>query len=154
MTHKITNDRHTRPGWVVSGIVESPVAEVWRALIEINPTLSASDKAMILQSQDALFSKIYGKPGEGHVHIEVDPTAHSIAEQGEWWYRGVTTVEQHPKGSLVTNRVYNIAPGIGWWAAQWVQGAQHARIMPTAHQQLLDAIAAQLGYKVHLIVGN
>jgi hypothetical protein len=25
-------------------------------------------------------------------------------------------------GSLLAYRVYNIAPGIGWWAAQLVQG--------------------------------
>jgi hypothetical protein len=78
----------------------------------------------------------------------VDKVRHSIAVQGEWWYCGVHTVEPHPRGSLVVYNVYNIAPGIGWWGAQLVQGRENARTMKPQLQAGLDAIGAKLGCAV------
>ena len=46
--------------------------------------------------------------------VTVDRAARSVALQGEWWYRGVTTVEPAPGGSRVVHRVLNVASGHGW----------------------------------------
>jgi hypothetical protein len=82
------------------------------------------------------------QPGGGRV--EVDPRQHRIAVQGEWWYRGEYTVEPHPRGSLVVYRVYNIAPGAGWWVAQLDQGPGHAPSMRRPLHDLLQGIGDQL----------
>jgi hypothetical protein len=37
-----------------------------------------------------------------------------VAEQGEWWYRGVTTVEPDLRGSQVVRQIFNVAPGNRW----------------------------------------
>jgi hypothetical protein len=48
------------------------------------------------------------------ITVSVDRVARSVAEQGEWWYRGVTTVEPDPRGSQVVHQIFNIAPGHRW----------------------------------------
>lgn len=99
------------------------------------------------------FTLTRGKPGERRMYIEVNQQRHSMAVQGEWWYRGVISVEPHARGSLLVYRVYNIAPGAGWWAAQLVQGPSHARRMRETHlQPLLNAIGERLSCATHLDV--
>jgi len=130
---------------MVSGIVEAPVEQVWDILIDATPGLTATDKEMIARQGEAQpFTTAVGKPGEGKTKIEVDKNQHSIAIEGEWWYRGVHTVKHHPKGNLVIYEVYNIAPGLTRWMAQLVQGPQHARTMDYQLQQVLDAISDRL----------
>jgi hypothetical protein len=46
--------------------------------------------------------------------VSVDRGHRSVALQGEWWYRGVTSVEPDPRGSRVVHRIFNVAPGHGW----------------------------------------
>ena len=141
--------RNSGAQWSVSGIVEAPVERVWDALVESNPYLSAADRATIAHSET--FTTSAGKPGEGRATVEVDRRRHQIAVQGEWWYRGVHSVEPHLRGSLVTYEVYNVAPGIGWWAAQLVQGRANARTMASQLQSLLNTIGQWLGCKVSLL---
>ena len=46
--------------------------------------------------------------------VAVDRAAHSVTVQGEWWYRGVTSVEPDPRGAQVVHRIFNVAQGHGW----------------------------------------
>src|SRR3954451_24551967 len=39
--------------------------------------------------------------------VTVDRGRREVALQGEWWYRGVTSVEPHPLGSRVIHRIFN-----------------------------------------------
>jgi hypothetical protein len=43
--------------------------------------------------------------------VTVDRTARSVAVQGEWWYRGVTSVEPDPRGAQVVHQIFNVAEG-------------------------------------------
>lgn len=49
----------------------------------------------------------------GH-RMTVDVTAHSIAFQGGWWYRGEWTVDEHEDGAPLTHRVVNVASWMRW----------------------------------------
>lgn len=129
--------------WSVSGVIEAPVEQVWAALLDLTPELSEADKQVIAQNPPEQ-SYLARPPGAVKAGTEVDVQHHSIATQGEWWYRGVTSVEPHSRGSLVTYRVTNVAPGVGWWAAQLVQGPEHARSMKTILEQLLNTIGKKL----------
>jgi hypothetical protein len=141
-----------QPQWAVSGVVEASVEKVWESLIDVTPGLTAIDKEMIAYHNEAQpFTITVGKPLEGRMKIEVDRNLHSVAIEGEWWYRGVHTVKSHPKGSLVTYEVYNIAPSPTRWMAQLVQGPQHARTMKYQLQQVLDAIGKRLHSTTYLI---
>ena len=48
------------------------------------------------------------------ITVAVDRARRSVSEQGEWWYRGVTSVRPDPRGSLVVHRVCNVADGHRW----------------------------------------
>jgi len=133
-----------KPGWSVSGVVEAPVEQVWPLLLDGFRSVGVDRKAVEAYSGPQPYVTYLGTPGNGKITIEVDKARHSIATQGEWWYRGVHSVESHRHGCLITYNVYNIAPGIGWWAAQLVQGRENAAKMKGQLQATLDAIGKQL----------
>ena len=142
--------RQTEPKWAVSGVIEARPEKVWEALIAANPALTEADKKAIRNGSDSPITFTSGKPGEGKIQVEVDKKRRSIAIQGEWWYRGVHSVEQHKQGSLLVYRIYNIAPGVGWWMARFVQGPQVARSMKSQFEALLANLSKQLGVSARL----
>jgi hypothetical protein len=144
--------RQKQSVWVASGIVKAPIGQVWQALIEVNPLLSAAAKSAIIHKREVqTFSVAPGNPAAGRAHIEVDPQQRRLVVKGEWWYCGVHSVEAHPRGSLLVYHIYNIAPGLGWWFAQLVQGPQQARLMNGQLRALLHQIEAQLECRVALL---
>jgi hypothetical protein len=48
------------------------------------------------------------------ITVSLDRAARSVSMQGEWWYKGVTSVEPDPRGSQVIFRMFNVAEGNGW----------------------------------------
>jgi hypothetical protein len=54
--------------------------------------------------------------------VTVDRAARSVAMQGEWWYRGVTSVEPDPRGAQVVHQIFNVAEG-NRWAVRFVSRA-------------------------------
>jgi hypothetical protein len=137
-------DKRTQPQWMVSGLVEAPVEQVWPLILEL------SDLTQMMQEvrpQNGLI--VTDKPHVGR--IEIDPHNHSILMQGHWWYHGIQRVLPHARGSLIRYEVYNIAPGVGWWAAQLVQGPQHAREMKGILQNTLSMLSQRLNCRTELI---
>ena len=66
-------------------------------------------------------------PQEYQTGLFVDEQMHVIATQGGWWYRGVTAVQPHADGAIVTYVVVNVTPGFGRWIAHFFQAAEHRR---------------------------
>ncbi|MFC7527995.1 hypothetical protein [Actinoplanes sp. GCM10030250] len=75
--------------------------------------------------------------------VRIDRTARSVTQEGEWWYRGVTSVEPDPRGALLVTRIYNIAPGHGWAVRMVSRGPLHAA--PTAFATQLEQLSRELG---------
>ena len=122
-------DKRQSPQWKMSGIIEAPIEKVWESLLEANGLTQT-----VREAKGNLI--VTEHPYEGRT--EIDLQKHTISRQGHWWYRGIHRVEPHPRGSLIRYEVYNIAPGIGWWAAQLVQGPQHAREMKHNFETMLQ----------------
>lgn len=81
--------------WRAKGLVEAPVGEV----------------------VEQLFLP-YEKNGPRHNEIiEVDRASRTVAVSGHWWYRGVTRIDPHERGSLVTFELQNIAQTAKWAVA-------------------------------------
>lgn len=138
-------DRQVQAQWLASGVVEAPVEKVWEALLSVSPFLSPTDRRKIANYNDVRpFTIAVGEPGEGRLNLEVDKQHYSFAVQGEWWYRGVHSVEPHTRGSLLVYRVYNVAPGASWWIAQLVQGRNHARDVKKQFRKTLRAVGERL----------
>jgi hypothetical protein len=75
--------------------------------------------------------------------VTVDRAARSIAQQGEWWYRGVTAVEPDPRGSQVVHRIFNVAPGHGWAVRFASRGPLAAA--PASFAEAVRDLGRQLG---------
>ncbi len=139
--------RRGERAWRVAAVIEAPPEQVWGALLESNASLSEAEKAMLKSEQgSACYETIVGKAGEGRIYLEVNRFERSIAVQGEWWYRGVTSVRPDKRGSLLSYEVFNVAPGVGRWVAQLVQGPQHARQMQRVLHEQVAAIERRLSY--------
>lgn len=151
MSYTTQRSPTVKPNWSVSGVVEAPVDQVWPLLLENFSSIGVDRKAVENYRGSQPYVTSIGKPGNGKITIEVDQVRHSILIQGEWWYRGVHTVASRSCGSLVSYDVYNIAPGIGWYAAQWVQGRVNAGKMKGQLQSSLDAIGKRLGCVVSTV---
>src|SRR5207248_3328831 len=92
--------------WFAAGVVEAPVNAVFAALLAAGPaadahhnpahnTNASGDSDAILRYQAPIGSPPYTAT------VEVDQKRHTLAIQGHWWYRGVYTVREDPRGSLV-----------------------------------------------------
>jgi hypothetical protein len=83
------------------------------------------------------------------ITVTVDPAARSVALQGEWWYRGVTSVTGHERGALVTHQIFNVAPAHRW-AVRFVSRGPLAAA-PAGFAEHLTALGAHLNCATHLL---
>jgi hypothetical protein len=83
------------------------------------------------------------------ITMTVDPAARSVAQQGEWWYRGVTSVEPDPRGSRVVHRIFNVASGHGWAVRFVSRGPLHAA--PRAFAEHIRRLGEALGVEARLV---
>ncbi|MDI6099807.1 hypothetical protein QLQ12_14490 [Actinoplanes sp. NEAU-A12] len=83
------------------------------------------------------------------ITVTVDRAVRSVTQQGEWWYRGVTSVEPDPRGSVVVHRVFNIALGHRWAVRMVSRGPLIAA--PTAFATQLELLSGVLGVAAWVI---
>src|SRR4051794_8567017 len=74
--------------------------DAWRRVVAETPYLSETGRALALAAQDLI-----KPPGAYRPGFHIAGELRVVAIQGGWWYRGVTSVEPHPGGSLVTHTV-------------------------------------------------
>src|SRR5439155_3722729 len=133
----------SRP-WLATGVVEAPVHAVFAALLAVGPApIARHDPARNTDAHadsDGVlrYPAPIGDPAYT-VTVEVDPNRHTLAIQGHWWYRGVYTVRECPRGSLVEYRVHNIATR-GRWAVPLMQ-----RRLPHHMRRDLTALLQTIG---------
>jgi hypothetical protein len=135
--------------WLATGVVEAPVNAAFAALLAVGPAATAhrddpADEAMAVTDADGL--RRYEVPVGDTAHtvtIELDQNRHTLAVQGHWWYRGVYSVHDHPRGSLIEYRVHNVATR-GRWAVPLMQHRLPHQ-MRRDLAALLQAISERLG---------
>ncbi|NUR83740.1 MAG: hypothetical protein HOY71_06595 [Nonomuraea sp.] len=74
-----------------SGVVGAPVEEVWRVLL-----------------------KDLGDTWAHHPGPTKESDGYWVAYQGGWWYRCEWSAAAHPEGTLVVQRVFNVAEWGAW----------------------------------------
>lgn len=97
-------------------------ADAWQRVVNETPGLSETDRALALSGRDMI-----KPPGTYRPGLHIADKLRVIAIQGGWWYRGVTSVEPHPDGSLVIYTVVNVAQGWGKWIAHFFQARAHRK---------------------------
>jgi hypothetical protein len=83
------------------------------------------------------------------VTVTVDRPARSVSQQGEWWFRGVTSVEPDPRGSRVVHRIFNVAQGRGWAVRFVSRGPLNAA--PAAFAETVRSLGEQLGVSAWVV---
>jgi hypothetical protein len=95
-------------------VVEADPHAVAEVLLDVRPggrsPLAAGGR---IEETDAGDDFVLIRDGS-RMTVTVDREARSVAQQGEWWYLGVTSVEPDPRGSQVVHRIFNVAEGNGW----------------------------------------
>jgi hypothetical protein len=123
------------------GVVEAAPDLVADVLLDVRPggrsPLAATGT---LESEDG--DDFTVTIGGSRMTVTVDRAARSVALQGEWWYRGVTTVEPDPRGAQVVHRIFNVASGNAWAVRFVSRGPLNAA--PAAFAAHLDDLGAQL----------
>jgi len=95
------------------GVVEAAPDAVAEILLDVRPGgRSPLATGGMVESGDG--SEFVVTLGGSRLTVTVDQAARSVAMQGEWWYRGVTTVQPDPRGAQVIYQVFNVAKGNGW----------------------------------------
>ncbi|WP_051367454.1 hypothetical protein [Hamadaea tsunoensis] len=78
--------------------------------------LLAEVSAVVAASPDRVLPLVHRNvTAMGHGTVAV--TADTVSLQGGWWYRGEWTVAEHPEGTLLVHRVYNVADSPYWTVA-------------------------------------
>ncbi|UQU65532.1 hypothetical protein COUCH_04175 [Couchioplanes caeruleus] len=85
------------------------------------------------------------------ITVTIDRDNRALVQQGEWWYRGVTSVEPDERGSLVVHRIFNVAPQHGWAVRFVSRGPIHAA--PTAFAKLLGGLGERLDCAAYQLPG-
>ena len=124
------------------GVIEASPDAVAEILLDVRPggrsPLAATGVAEPVDGDEFTVTKDGSK-----LTVVVDRAARSVSQQGEWWYRGVTSVEPDPRGSVVVHRIFNIAPGHRWAVGFVSRGPLNAA--PASFSEQLHSIARQLG---------
>ncbi|MEV6597424.1 hypothetical protein AB0M36_11240 [Actinoplanes sp. NPDC051346] len=123
------------------GVVEATPDEVAAVLLDARPggrsPIAATGSAKPSKGDEFTVTR-----DGSTMTVTIDRAARSVAQQGEWWYRGVTSVEPDDRGSLVVYRIFNVAPGHRWAVRFVSRGPLHAA--PTAFAKLLGGLGERL----------
>ncbi|GAA0542874.1 hypothetical protein GCM10010172_25420 [Paractinoplanes ferrugineus] len=123
----------------LTAVVEAPPERVAEVLLDVRP--GGRSPLGVAGDGDDFVVVDRGS----RITVRVDRAARSIAQQGEWWYRGVTSVEPDPRGSRVVHRIFNVADGRGW-AVRWVsRGPLNAA--PGSFAAIVRDLGEQLGVR-------
>ncbi|GAA2549346.1 hypothetical protein GCM10010435_18910 [Winogradskya consettensis] len=123
------------------GVVEATPDEVAAVLLDARPggrsPIAATGTARPAKGDEFTVTR-----DGSTLTVVVDRAARSISQQGEWWYRGVTSVELDERGALVVHRILNIATG-NRWAVRFVSRGP-INSAPTSFAKLLGGLGEQL----------
>jgi hypothetical protein len=127
---------------MLRAVVEAPPDAVAGVLLDVRPG-GRSPLAAIGEAEPADGEEFTVTQDGSRMTVVVDRAARSVSRQGEWWYRGVTSVEPDPRGSVVVHRIFNIAPGHRWAVRFVSRGPLNAA--PASFAAQIRELARELG---------
>jgi hypothetical protein len=106
-------------------------------------------RGVIEASVEQVGALVLVAPAAPGVTVVVDHVAGTLSVQGGWWYRGETSIRPHPRGTLVTYRILDIAPQGRW--ATWLVSRQPLRDAPRVFAAGLAAAGGRLGVPAYVL---
>ena len=129
------------PRWTARGLIQAAPEQAWQALLDANPSLSPAERQKIAREDDP--QRFTVTAGYARIHLEVDKQHRHLSQEGEWWYRGVQSIEPDARGSVLVYQVVNIAPPASRWLVPLVVRGIEPQ-MRRQFEQLLQAIGNRL----------
>jgi len=139
-----------RPKWTFETRIPYAVEQVKKILFDIREgSFKGDELPVILWNQGD--SVIKSEKGQWTVYFDqghkaflfIDKPAHTIALQGQWWYRGVyDLIEEAGESTTVKLRIYNIAPAFQWFASLMIIRQKQAHQM--AFQDFIQQLEARI----------
>jgi hypothetical protein len=130
------------------GVVEAAPDAVAEILLDVRPggrsPIAPDGTAETLEGDEFAVVQQGSK-----ISVRVDRAARSVTQQGEWWYRGVTSVQPDPRGAMVVHRIYNIAPGHRWAVRFVSRGPLNAA--PAEFAEHIAALGRRLGVSARVV---
>ena len=122
-------------------VVEAAPEAVADILLDVRPGgRSPLAKAGTIEDQDGDES-VLDMQGS-RLTVTVDRAALSVTQQGEWWYRGVTSVRPDPRGAQLVHQIFNVATGHGWAVRFVSRGPLNAA--PATFAGYVETLGAEL----------
>ena len=94
-------------------VIEAPPDAVAGILLDVAPG-GRSPLARSGTVEDGAGDEFVLDVQGSRITVTVDRAARTVTQQGEWWYRGVTSVRPDPRGSQLVHQIFNVASGNGW----------------------------------------
>jgi len=130
-------------------VIEAPPDEVAKILLDVRPggrsPIAAHGEVAETDPGDDFVVVQDGS----RLTVSVDRARRSVTLQGEWWYRGVTSVEPDPRGSRVVHRIFNVAPGHGWAVRFVARGPVNSA--PRAFAETVHRLGELLGVSAWVV---
>ncbi len=111
--------------WVLTAIVEAPPDSVFQRIVALK------------QQEVKMFGSDYKDA------LTIDEAHLTITLTGHWWYQGVHSVRPHPKGSLVTYKVNNVAQVARTLA--FLHRPSFVKQMRQEFERMLQQVGSQIG---------
>lgn len=109
------------PEWSATGVIEAPLEQVLDLVLTVRPGKPGRDNAFLVSTVPGVGRRVWlsGGPARFGVHyggdaeggfIEVDRDRRMFAFHGGFKFRGEYFFDRHERGTLLTYKVYNVAP--------------------------------------------
>lgn len=122
-------------------VVEAAPDAVADILLDVRPGgRSPLTRAGTIEDQDG--DKFVLDVQGSRLTVTVDRVAMSVTQQGEWWYRGVTSVRPDPRGAQLVHQIFNVATGHGWAVRFVSRGPLNAA--PATFAGYVETLGAEL----------
>jgi hypothetical protein len=130
-------------------VVAAPPDRVAGLLLDVRPGGRSPLATGTLVSETGAGDEFVVDQDGSRMTVTVDRAGRSVSLQGEWWYRGVTSVEPDPQGSRVVHRIFNVARGNGWAVRFVSRGPLNAA--PRSFAETVRRLGQQLGVAARVL---
>lgn len=138
-------------------VIEASTDQLAALILDVSPGKVSETNAFLLEDGSDIeitggpehYVAHYAKWGGKPITVDVDRANRTFAIQGGWWHRGIYSIEQHPKGTLLTQRVYNVATSARF-AVAFIQFGKEADLSKRFDGELAR-LGRRLGCKAYQI---
>jgi hypothetical protein len=137
--------------WYFSATLEYPLESLRHILFDFTDHMPGSDPLPFLFRDKTPF-EIYKRDNEYEIRFQdhhkefiLVVNELSLIHKGQWWYKGIYTLEAAPNGTNISLQIYNAATNFSWLAGIMVHNKKKE------HQEAFEKMISGLREKLNCI---